>query len=172
MAHIESNFESCGYQQAHCPLHSGYCRSKRFSLLLKSLLFPCPVKADEQMLRFFMENKLKPRVEDVIQTMRNSGLQDKRYNSVHTFAKLFSPDYEVKRIQHVFHLEKSLLFSFKEFENKFFRMFKTHLSYSLVLDYLLRGTAIEFLLQFVKTTKCKRRLKTYRKRIKQLNSRV
>ena len=167
--YIDNTFETTAYEQLHCPLQSTYNRSKRFNILLRNLLYPCPCHGDEHMLRYFIENKLTPKVEDIVTTMQNSALVDKRYNSMHLFAQMFSPDYVYRPIENVLEIEKILAIKFREFEYAYFRKFKRNLSYSLVLHHLLSDTKLEYLLQYVKTTKCKKRWKEYRKDIQQLN---
>ena len=165
---LDCTFETTSYQQAHCPLQSVYSRSKRFSLLIKTLLHPFPTKADEPMLKYFVKNKIRPPVSKIIDVMRGSGLSDKRYSSIHTFAQLFSSDYKKMDIPNVFQLEKTLLILFRDFESDYYEKYQSHLAYSLAIDFLLRRCGLEYLLQFVKRTKCKRRLKKYRTRVKEL----
>ena len=91
---LSSTYETCSYTQSHSPFFSGYSRSKRFKSLVSNILYPTTSIADNSMLQFFIENKLTPLQANIEQTLRSSGLKDKRYGSIHLFSQLFSPDYK------------------------------------------------------------------------------
>ena len=167
--HLECTYQTCSYQQSHCPFSSGYSRNKRFSVLLKTLLFPCPGKADEKMLKYFVTNNLKPNVCEIENVLRKSGLHDKRYSSIHVFAKLFSPDYKPISYNNVEHIEKCLLWNFTRFEIEYNKLYSRFLSYNYIMRYLLTKMNLHEYLKFIKETKCPRRLKRYNSKVESMS---
>ena len=166
--HIESTYQTCSYQQRHCPFSCGYTRHKRFQVLVKHLLFPATSHADESMLKYFFENKLRPKISEIEETMRTSGLTDKRYVCLHAFSRLFGSDY-IPPTGDVHLYGKMLQWHFIRFESLFCRKFDGFLSYNFILLFLLKGLNYNQYTPFIKRTKCKRRLKQYNKQLDELN---
>ena len=166
--HLESTYQTCSYQQSHCPFSSGYSRNKRFAVLLKTILFPCPGKSDEKMLHYFFKNDLKPKVSEIENVFRTSGLNDKRYSSIHIFAKLFSPDYKPISYNNIEQIEKIIEWNFIRFEMKYKQKYDGFLSYNYIMIYLLESMNFHEYIPFIKETKCARRLKHYDSRVKDM----
>lgn len=167
---LACTYETCSYTQSHSPFFSGYSRSKRFKSLVSNILYPTTSVADDNMLKFFIENKLTPLQAHIEQTLRSSGLKDKRYGSIHLFSQLFSPDYKPIVIEQLRKHEKKLCFFFEKFEQKYIQLFyQGFISYNFVLEYLLNGLKLYEFIPFIKKTKCRRRLKHYKSQLKQLN---
>ena len=166
---IESTWDTSSYQQKHSPFSGGYTRQKRFRSLVHQLLFPTPCTADDAMVKYFVDNRMHPAIKDVETTLRMSGLRDKRYSSIHTFARLFSPDYVALPHGMLLPRERILQMHFERFESEYNRLFAGFLSYNFVLGFLLRGCGMHVYTKFIKRTKCKRRLREYNEKIKQLD---
>ena len=161
---LTSNWSTTSYEQRHSPFSGGYSRHKRFRVLLNQLFFPTPCKGDEKMLAYFMDNKLSPIMSDVEQTLRLSGLRDKRYSSLHLFCRLFSPDYTKIKTRNLHGTMKQIVHHFDRFESAYSKMFTGFISYNYVMHYILESINMTSYLRFIKQTKCK-----YRKQLALLN---
>ena len=159
---FECSFQNSSYLQSHSPFYTGYCRKKRFKNLTQCLLFPSPSRTDDNMVQFFVDNKLAPTVCGIENALRSSCFKDKRFSCIHLYAKLFSPDYKTIETRYIFENQKRLLFFFELFESKYVREFPTgFINYNFILSFLLKGLKLFNYLPFIKKTKCKRRRKFY-----------
>jgi len=166
----ECTFQNSSYIQSHSPFFAGYCRKKRFKNLTQCLFFPCPSRADDQMLQHFTENKLAPSVQGIESALRNSGFKDKRFSCIHLYAMLFARDYVPFTTPQLFKKQERLLFFFELFESQYNRIFHTgFINYNFILSYLLQGVGLDVYMPFIKKTKCRRRRKFYKRQLKKLN---
>ena len=167
---FECTFMHSSYSQSHCPFFTGYCRKKRFRNLIQCLFFPSASRADDSMLKYFVENKLAPSICGVEGALRNSGQKDKRFSCIHLYAMLFSPDYMPMPSTNIFWKQKQLMFYFELFESKYVRKYQTgFINYNFILSYLLQGLGLSNYLPFIKKTKCRRRIKFYKSQLENLN---
>ena len=144
-----------------------YSRSKRFGALLSRVLLPCFEKHDAKMFRFLNTYKPYESVEDIMNRMKLSDLKDKRYCSLHTFARLYVQTYEEPlRPRDVFRLKKLVLLDFDTVE--FLHRKKMPLdgkvpffNYPWLLQKLLTLRGVLQYNPFIKQIKCKKRTAHY-----------
>ena len=136
-----------------------YRRSKRFTEMLRKLVYPCPEKKDDPILEKFLKRKKTfGTINEFIIALKNSGIKDKRYQSIHTFCKLFCSDYEPVRplTSHKFDL---LIRMFKDVEHRFTRLTAgiPFFNYNWLLSKILHSVNITRYDSFLKKIKCKKR---------------
>jgi hypothetical protein len=144
-----------------------YSRSKRFGALLSRVLLPCFEKHDAKMFRFLNTYKPYESVEDIMNRMKLSDLKDKRYCSLHLFARYFMPCYTAPDHRLQFH--KTIMFSFRDVERNFSRFpNKPFFNYPWLLRKLLFQHSLSDYICFVKPIRCEKRNLYYENLFKQV----
>ena len=143
---------------------NSYSRKKRFGNLFDKLLFPTPDKKDEPCL-MFLERKVFASFQDLLACLKNSSLPDKRYCSLHTFARLYVQTYEQPlRPRDVFRLKKLVLMDFDAVEflhRKNMPGKVPFFNYPWLLQKLLTLRGVSQYNPFIKQIKCKKRTAHY-----------
>ena len=134
-----------------------YSRAKRFEGMLSRVLLPCFESKDTEMFIFLSKNKPYETVTDIMEVMKTSRLKDKRYCSLHLFARHFLSGYRAP--QHDLQYHKQVLQSFQDVERNFFR--KHHkapfFNYPWLLRTLLQKHKLSGYACFVKPIRCGKR---------------
>ena len=107
----------------NCILVDTYSRLKRFQKLFESVVLCLPSPKDELML-IFLSQFGKCDMDTLLQRIKDSKLQDKRYGSIHLFCKLHVLNYIAPPLPKKYLvLKRRLSALFKEFEfihNRYF----------------------------------------------------
>ena len=158
--HVEDALVNRDYHSCRDALHQCvYSRSKRFENLLDSVLYPVFSNKDTQMYKL-LETKTFGTVANLIDFMRTTKLLDKRFNSIHLFAKLTVDQYELlpppplkykKRLMGLF---DEILCRYNSTNTQFF-------SYPWLLKKLLVLTKHSQYSPFIKEIRCKKRRQKY-----------
>ena len=144
-----------------------YSRSKRFGVLLSRVLLPCFLHHDAKMFRFLDTYKPYESVEDIMNRMKLSTLKDKRYCSLHLFARYFMSSYTAP--DHRLQYHKTIMFSFREVERNFSRFPKMpFFNYPWLLRKLLSFHSLLDYICFVKPIRCEKRNLYYEALFKQV----
>lgn len=144
-----------------------YSRSKRFGVLLSRVLLPCFEHHDAKMFQFLDTYKPYESVEDIMNRMKLSVLKDKRYCSLHLFARYFMPTYTAP--DHRLQYHKTIMFSFREVERNFSRFpQKPFFNYPWLLRKLLSIHSLSDYICFVKPIRCEKRNLYYEELYKQV----
>ena len=80
------------------PFPTGYSKSKRFAKILDGLLYPTPSPADAKMIEF-LTSRVFDTLPEMLSAMKSGTFRDKRYISIHLFAKLFLRGYKPPKLQ-------------------------------------------------------------------------
>jgi hypothetical protein len=133
-----------------------YSRKKRFDILLSRVLLPCFEPHDAGMFEFLDKTKPYISVEEIMNQMKLSKLKDKRYCSIHLFARYFMTGYRAPKHELQFH--RTLMFSFREVERNFYR-FKNipFFNYPWLLRRLFLKHGLVEYIHFVKPIRCDKR---------------
>ena len=143
-----------------------YSRTKRFTNMLTQCVVGTSFEADDRMLSYLYPQRPFKNIDALVQTIKKSGLRDKRYSSLNFFFRhtvtghnpiLVPPDWEeTKRIIVAF---------FKRFEDLYREHYDTmpFMSYSWLLRTILIDFGLDQFTIFVKPLKCKRRRRRYHK---------
>jgi hypothetical protein len=108
------------------------------------------------MFQFLSVHKPYESVEDIMNRMKLSTLKDKRYCSLHLFARYFMPSYQAPN--HMLQFQKTIMFSFREVERKFSRFQdKPFFNYPWLLRKLLSIHSLSAYICFVKPIRCEKR---------------
>jgi hypothetical protein len=133
-----------------------YSRAKRFDVLLSRVLLPCFEHHDAKMFMFLSVHRPYKSVEHIMARMKLSALKDKRYCSLHLFARYFMPSY--KAPDHRLQFHRTLMFSFRSVERNFSRFpSKPFFNYPWLLRKLLSNHGLVDYIQFVKPIRCEKR---------------
>lgn len=136
-----------------------YRRSKRFSEMLRKLVYPTPERKDDPVLDYFFKPlKMYDTIDKFVFALKNSGIKDKRYQSIHTFCKLFCSNY--KNICVLTTQEFGMLIRmFKDVEHRFARLSVgiPFFNYNWLLSKLIHSIGITRYDPFLKKIKCKKR---------------
>ena len=156
-----------GYNAARDPLMLAvYERKKRFRDIMNKMLYPTIDNKDMPMFLYLTEytkkNEQFDTPQEILACMKKSGISDKRYVSLHAFARRFMKGYTVIPVKtHTL----STLFRryFNMLESVFYRRFPTNpfFNYNWLLRRLLKLYKYEELIPFVKPIKCPKRDKRY-----------
>jgi len=146
------------------PFPCGYSRSKRFAKLLDGVLFPTPSTADDGMFEFLSRQKKFGLIRDLLKAMRAAKLRDKRYISIHLFAKHFVESYQHPMGTDFKHVRFRILKAFEaiEFGHLRFSPKQPFFNYGWLLCELLRDFKLEYYVRYVKKLRCKHRKLFYK----------
>ena len=140
-----------------------YSRKKRFMTLFDKLFFPHPDRKDEDCLKF-LDNKMFELLEDLVECLKTSPLQDKRYCSLHSFARRFVSAYAPPSLpKNIFTFKKFLVedFTHLEFLHQKYTTGVPFFNYPWLLKKLLTVRGVTQFHPFIKPIKCKRRKRHY-----------
>jgi hypothetical protein len=155
------------------PFPVGYSRCKRFTKILDSVLYPSPSPADKHMLEFLWGQTIKTKfdsIAELLNTMKKANTRDKRYISLHCFARLFVNGYKKPTNDNYVGKRKCIL---NEFEHILFGHLRycaneQFFNYSWLLCVLLQKYELGNLVVFVKNLRCSHRKDFYRGLLKQI----
>ena len=147
----------------HQPFASGYNRQKRFHTMLANVLFGGCNVADEHMIKYLVQYEPYTDESGLLKQMKCSGLRDKRYTSLHLFARLFLESYQqVEMPANWDAVEKSIMLMFGEIELTHRRVFsKPFFSYVWLLQKILLCHKIDWCSRYIKQLKCPKRVNAY-----------
>ena len=145
------------------PFPVGYSRCKRFTKILDGLLYPTPSSADQKMLAF-LENHRIDSIEHLLKTMKKSPTRDKRYVSLHCFAKLFVKNYKAPPRLNYFDKRKCILNEFEHilFGHQRYCAHEQFFNYNWLLCVLLEKFGLKNLVVYVKNLRCCHRKDFYK----------
>jgi hypothetical protein len=145
------------------PFPVGYSRSKRFTKILDGVLYPTPSSADQKMLAF-LENHRIDSIEHLLKTMKKSPTRDKRYVSLHCFAKLFVKNYKAPPRLNYFDKRKCILNEFEHilFGHQRYCAHEQFFNYNWLICVLLEKFGMKNLVVYVKNLRCCHRKDFYR----------
>jgi hypothetical protein len=156
-------YQNFSYQQAHSiPTDNTYNRRKRFATMLDSAVLGHNLVSDDKMLHYLSGGTYNT-LADIVDAIKRSKLRDKRYASLHCFARIYANDYtRHPPIPNWFVLRKRVLNRFRDVEFVHRRTFtKPFMSYTWLLHQLLEEFGLGVYKRYVKTLKCKKRNKAY-----------
>ena len=144
------------------PFPHGYSKEKRFLKLLDGVLYPTPSAADNAMLEF-LDGKKFASVAVLLAGMRKAGIRDKRYVSLHLFARLFVTTYTPPPPPNR-ELRRRLLREFEEVEfgHRRFCRGRPFFNYAWLLRRFLHEFCLFDHTRFVKQLRCRHRKRAYR----------
>ena len=146
---------------------TGYSRSKRFAKLLDGVLFPTPSKADDGMFQFLSVLVASTHkfgtICDLLKAMRTAKIRDKRYISIHLFAKHFVKSYRPPVWWGFAHVRSRILRTFEVIEFGHIRFCSTEpfFNYGWLLCEFLRDFELDYYIRYVKKLRCKKRRTFY-----------
>ena len=145
-----------------------YSRKKRFETIINNVLLPCFEKKDSQMYEY-LRSKRYETVECMRKQMKQSGCVDKRYGSVHFFARHFVKGYTCTSSS-VYRLKQMLLKFFDETLTRYNLLTPeaNFFSYPWLLRYFLSLLGVTCYNEYIKEIKCKKRRLKYVMNIRQL----
>ena len=154
------------------PFPVGYSRCKRFTKILDGVLYPTPSPADKHMIAFLSQtsNERFDSVADLRNAMKKSTCRDKRYISLHCFARLFVNDYKAPVSFNYMGKRKCILSEFEDilFGHLRYCPHEQFFNYSWLLCVLLKQFGLENLVVFVKNLRCGHRKDFYRDLLKHI----
>ena len=153
-------------------LYTHYSRLNRFIKLIDAVVLPNTSKKDERMLEYLFNHKDEITSDETLMSlMQTSKLQNKRYNNLHIFQKIFTPDYKPPTVPPTyFHFKQVLIKRFKdlEFAHKKLNM-QQFFNYSWLLRYFLQDLPeYEPYMKYIKKIKCPKRCIFYKDLMKKL----
>ena len=77
----------------HTPFLGGYSRQKRFEMMLDLVLNPTPSRSDDGVLEYLFKHKPIKNLGELYYLLKKHRGKDKRYCSVHCFARLCMKNY-------------------------------------------------------------------------------
>ena len=150
-----------------------YSRTKRFTTMLTQCVLGTNFEADDKMLACLYPHRPFTTIAELVGKIKKSGLRDKRYSSLHFFAKHMVSGYRwVSLPPRWEHTKRMIISFFSSFE----RLYRKQCQYDPFVSYswLLRTILIDFGLSrfviFVKPLKCKRRRNRYHTIYKHIKS--
>ena len=160
------------------PVVTCYSRRKRFAKLFDNTLAPYAEKNDTSMLEYLgrivkKEGKFETYAE-MLNRIKHSPLRDKRYGSLHIFAKMFLITYKKPKYpQNILLIRKRILRRFEDFEfaHKRHRL-DNYFNYRWLLAKLLIELNLTEYLQFVKRLKCPIRSQHYEDMFNDLQTKI
>jgi len=153
---------------------TAYSRKKRFGKLFDSVVMGPLEKKDEKMCQHLTKLKIEE-IEDILVAIKESGLTDKRYGSIHLFSRLFIPGFcEPTPPKDLYELRKRILFSFETLEFAHLHNMKDRpfFNYRWLLSKILDSVKVSQFKQFIKVIKCKKRRGYYEKMYHELSTTV
>jgi hypothetical protein len=134
-----------------------YSRTKRFEIMLKSLLYPSFDKKDTTMYQHLEKYTKFPTIEELKSTMKLCSTKEKRFHSLHLFASLLCTDYKelIPPTQEYF---KLMMRIFDEVLCRFNATQSTKFfSYPWLIRRLLNLTGETRYNKYIKKIRCKKR---------------
>ena len=147
-----------------------YSRRKRFEALLDSVLFPSFEKKDTPIFEAIGTQKFDTTA-DIIEHLKTLELPDKRFCSVHLFAKHMLKEYTPPEVP-TLDFKAQIMYHFDQILSRHQAMFhgKTFFSYPWLLKHILHYMGVDHYEQYIKPIRCARRRKKYSKLLKALFS--
>ena len=99
----------------HTPFLGGYSREKRFEMMLDLVLKPTPTKSDDGVLEYLFKHKPIKNLGQLYFLLKKHRGKDKRYCSLHCFARLFVKNY-TPPIRHPPGTVSNIMEKFKDIE--------------------------------------------------------
>ena len=134
-----------------------YQRKKRFEEMLKKIVYPHPERKDELVLAA-LHGRTFDNTEDLITFLKQTGIKDKRYQSIHAFVRLYCKDY--KKVNPLTHDQrKRCVRIFEEIEYRFTKHPKKipFFNYMWVMEQILHHIGVTRFDPYLKKIKCKKR---------------
>ena len=134
-----------------------YKRKKRFEEMLKKLIYPHVEKKDEIVVASLFDREFDC-TESLITFLKQTKIKDKRYQSVHAFARLFCKDYNEVEALTEDGLKRCVLM-FEEIEHRFIKHTAKvpFFNYNWVMKKILHAHGVTRFDPFLKNIKCKKR---------------
>ena len=144
------------------PFPTGYSKRKRFAKILDGLLYPTPSPADAKMIEF-LTSRVFDTLPEMLTAMKSGTFRDKRYISIHLFAKLFLRGYKPPKLQGQA-VRKRILMEFEhiQFGHMRYTAEAQFFNYSWLLAVLLSEFGLGDYVQFIKNLRCNHRKTFYR----------
>ena len=146
------------------PLTNGYSRHNRMNMLLKQLFSPRYYGSpNSQVIARALKHGPFTHGTKLLNWLVTLKVKHKQYQNAHYYFAIASPNYvipkppsyeKVHSIEHTFHILEQGFMARNHTYKSFF-------SYNWLLRKFLQESELGFYLQFVKTIKCKRRMKMY-----------
>jgi hypothetical protein len=134
-----------------------YQRKKRFEEMLKKLIYPHAERKDEIVLEALFHLKFE-NTQALITFLKQTDIKDKRYQSVHAFARLCCTDYKpVKSLSHP--QLKRCVQMFEEVEYRFLKHTRNvpFFNYNWLMKNILHLIGVTRFDPYLKNIKCKKR---------------
>ena len=142
---------------------TGYSRKKRFGKLFDSVVIGAAETKDEKML-IYLKSVTINSMDDLLLAIKESGLIDKRYGSIHLFCRVYVSEFSMpKQPKHIPELRKRILFQFENLEFSHLHKLKNRpfFNYRWLLSKILGEAGIHQFKPFIKVIKCKKRREYY-----------
>ena len=157
---FEINHHIIGYNQLPSErLVQQYTRVKRFQNMMYSILSPVSYKSDELMINYLSKFGRFVDVKSILSAIKKSGLKDKRYISLHLFAKLFLRGYKRPVYpNNILQVKQSILRMFTEIELKHRQLFTNpFFNYLWLLGELFKKHKLCKFIKYIKPLSCEKR---------------
>ena len=143
------------------PFPTGYSKIKRFTKILDCVLQPTPSPADAQMLKLLSGQRFDS-LADMMSAMKLGTFRDKRYISLHLFARLFLSDYTAPPVPDR-SVRKRVLCEFEriQFGHLRYTPSEQFFNYSWLLSVLLGECGLSEHVTYIKNLRCKHRKQFY-----------
>jgi hypothetical protein len=131
--------------------------------MMYSILAPVSYKSDEPMIKYLTQFGRFSDIASILVAIKKSGLKDKRYVSMHLFAKLFLDGYiHPVYPNNFFQVKQSILRMFSEIEFKHRQLFKKpFFNYLWLLGELLKKHKLYKFFMYIKPLKSEKREECY-----------
>lgn len=134
-----------------------YKRKKRFEEMLKKMVYPHPERKDELVLAALFGRTFE-NTPALLTFLKKTAIKDKRYQSLHTFARLFCTDY--KTVVALTHYQiKHCVQIFEEIESRFIKHTNKvpFFNYNWLMKNILHFVGVTRFDPYLKRIKCKKR---------------
>ena len=146
-----------------CTLQTVYSRKKRFGKLFDCVFTGCAQRKDEKMLKYLASRDIE-NMSDLIDSIKLAPLSDKRYGSLHCFARVYIPLFKPPFYKgNRFELRKRILRNFEdlEFEHRKKYPDDPFFNYRWLLKKLFHKNKMFQFDPYIKVIKCKHRRNHY-----------
>ena len=149
------------YSQSVYPFSQCYSREKRFREMLENVFYPCFSTLDNTLCEHVAVLHLTS-VEGLFKAVKKLKLKDKRYGSMHVFAKQFVAGY-VSPAPVSRHLVNIMCLVFSEIELVYIQLFGVaqFFNYSWLILKFLKVLGLNDYVCYVKALKCEKRARLY-----------
>jgi len=153
------------------PFPTGYSKIKRFTKILDCVLRPTPSPADAQMLQLLSGKPRFDSIPDMMAAMKLGTFRDKRYISLHLFARLFLRDYTTP-VTTDRSVRKRILMQFEriQFGHLRYTPSQQFFNYSWLLSVLLVECGLSEHVKYIKNLRCKHRKQFYTDLLEQIRN--